>query len=291
VFYIRERCVLFHGVSQGERFKRAGTDLIEITPVAFEKGVFQEQFFFQFPGLEGSILRYTFSDFVLNVCLKPERRKRLNMPPKNTAISILDAAEELFAEKGFAETSLRNITTRAGVNLAAVNYHFGSKKELIQAVFARFLTPFCEELESELVSYKQQLNGARPDLSVLLTLLARTAGKADPENPGRIAIFMRLLGLAYSQGQGHLRKFLRNEYGTLFGSYMQLVTEATPELSEEERFWRIHFMLGATVFTLSGAEALTAMAEYDLGKPTDVSQVVQRLIPFLSAGFQAPHQQ
>merc|ERR1711879_330555 len=108
--------------------------------------------------------------------------------------------------------------------------------------------------------------GSRPDLTALLTLLAKTASKVDQDNPDRIAIFMRLLGLAYSQGQGHLRRFLRNEYGTVFTVYMTLVTEATPELTEEERFWRIHFMLGATVFTLSGAEALTAMAEYDLGK-------------------------
>ncbi len=212
------------------------------------------------------------------------------MPPKNTAISILSAAEELFAEKGFAETSLRNITSRAGVNLAAVNYHFGSKKELIQAVFARFLTPFCSELESELNNYQAELDGQRPDLTTLLGLLARTASKVDQDNPDRIAIFMRLLGLAYSQGQGHLRRFLRNEYGTVFAVYMKLVTEATPELSEQERFWRIHFMLGATVFTLSGAEALTAMAEYDLGEQTDVSQVIQRLVPFLSSGFQAPVQ-
>ncbi|MFL0806913.1 MAG: TetR family transcriptional regulator [Oceanobacter sp.] len=212
------------------------------------------------------------------------------MPPKNTAISILSAAEELFAEKGFAETSLRNITSRAGVNLAAVNYHFGSKKELIQAVFARFLTPFCAELESELNNYQAELDGQRPDLTTLLGLLARTASKVDQDNPDRIAIFMRLLGLAYSQGQGHLRRFLRNEYGTVFAVYMKLVTEATPELSEQERFWRIHFMLGATVFTLSGAEALTAMAEYDLGEQTDVSQVIQRLVPFLSSGFQAPVQ-
>lgn len=212
------------------------------------------------------------------------------MPPKNTATSILSAAEELFAEKGFAETSLRNITSLAGVNLAAVNYHFGSKKELIQAVFARFLTPFCAELESELKNYQTELNGQRPDLTTLLGLLARTASKVDQDNPDRIAIFMRLLGLAYSQGQGHLRRFLRNEYGTVFAVYMKLVTEATPELSEQERFWRIHFMLGATVFTLSGAEALTAMAEYDLGEQTDVSQVIQRLIPFLSSGFQAPVQ-
>ena len=72
------------------------------------------------------------------------------MAQSETVERILDAAEQLFAEKGFAETSLRLITSKAGVNLAAVNYHFGSKKALIQAVFSRFLGPFCLSLEREL---------------------------------------------------------------------------------------------------------------------------------------------
>ncbi|MCY0964657.1 TetR/AcrR family transcriptional regulator [Parathalassolituus penaei] len=212
------------------------------------------------------------------------------MAQKDTAKSILNAAEELFSERGFAETSLRNITTRAGVNLAAVNYHFGSKKELIQAVFARFLTPFCVDLEQVLKAYEEGLQERTPQLPELLELLAATALKAGKGNPRRIGIFMRLLGLAYAQSQGHLRRFLRQEYGTLFGQYMNLVTLASPELTAEERFWRIHFMLGATVFTLSGVESLTAMAEHDLGQTTDTAGVMSRLVPFLSAGFAAPHQ-
>ena len=62
------------------------------------------------------------------------------MSQSDTVQRILDAAEVLFAQKGFAETSLRAITSRAGVNLAAVNYHFGSKEALVQAVFERYLT-------------------------------------------------------------------------------------------------------------------------------------------------------
>lgn len=50
------------------------------------------------------------------------------MAQSDTVTRILDTAEVLFAERGFAETSLRNITSKARVNLAAVNYHFGSKK-------------------------------------------------------------------------------------------------------------------------------------------------------------------
>ena len=78
------------------------------------------------------------------------------MAQSDTVKRILDAAEQLFAEKGFAETSLRLITSKAGVNLAAVNYHFGSKKSLIQAVFVRFLDPFVSSLERELDEHEQR---------------------------------------------------------------------------------------------------------------------------------------
>ncbi|MFC3680982.1 TetR/AcrR family transcriptional regulator [Bacterioplanoides pacificum] len=215
------------------------------------------------------------------------------MANKDTAKAILNAAEELFSEKGFAETSLRNITTKAGVNLAAVNYHFGSKKELIQAVFARFLNSFCQRLDQQVDAYQQQRGSAQPDLNAVLMMLPATAleddkGVQDELSQRRLGIFMRLLGLAYTQGQGHVRKFLKQEYGTVFNRYMALVTAASPQLSNEERFWRIHFMLGATVFTLSGADSLMAMAQHEFGLTTDISQVFDKLIPFLGAGLQAP---
>ncbi|WP_419811215.1 TetR/AcrR family transcriptional regulator [Bacterioplanoides sp.] len=215
------------------------------------------------------------------------------MANKETAKAILNAAEELFSEKGFAETSLRNITTKAGVNLAAVNYHFGSKKELIQAVFARFLNAFCQQLEATLDDFEKQLSGEIPDLNKVLMLLPTTALQSDNKTElddnhrHRLGIFMRLLGLAYNQGQGHVRKFLKQEYGTVFNRYMALVTAASPQLTNEDRFWRIHFMLGATVFTLSGADALMAMAEHEFGIDADIGELFSKLIPFLGAGFQA----
>ncbi|MFT6975667.1 MAG: AcrR family transcriptional regulator, partial [Bermanella sp.] len=133
------------------------------------------------------------------------------MSHNDTVTRILDAAEQLFAEKGFAETSLRSITAKAGVNLAAVNYHFGSKKSLIQAVFVRFLGPFYKLVEASLDAHEKQ----NPDVILspedILKFVARGMSSVTDGNRGRLAIFMRLLGLAYNQGQGHLRKFLQTE--------------------------------------------------------------------------------
>lgn len=202
-----------------------------------------------------------------------------------TKKSLLDVAEELFSEKGFAETSLRSITTKAGVNLASVNYHFGSKKSLIQAVFARFLTPFCQALELELKKYETGLEHESADLEHLLRILTQTALLTTQNQTNGPRIFMRLLGLAYTQGQGHLRRFLTREYGAVFAAFTRLITDATPQLSEQERFWRIHFALGSTIFALSGAESLTAMAEHDLGQASGMEQLVDEMIPFLVAGL------
>src|SRR3954447_22854602 len=80
--------------------------------------------------------------------------------PRPSAVTrdrILDAAEELFMEHGFEATSLRQITTAAEVNLAAVNYHFGSKEELFQSVLTRRLDPMNQERLALLTAYEQRV--------------------------------------------------------------------------------------------------------------------------------------
>lgn len=209
------------------------------------------------------------------------------MAQSDTVDRILDAAEQLFAERGFSETSLRMITSKANVNLAAVNYHFGSKNALIQAVFARFLTPFSVTLEKAFDELERSCNGRPPSLHQTLWALTESAVRMPHRNENGISIFMRLLGLAYTQSQGHLRKFLEQEYSEPFGRFMGLLKEATPQLSAVDRYWRIQFMLGATAFTMSSSDALREILENKLGIDTTVQEIAARLVPFLAAGLQA----
>lgn len=211
------------------------------------------------------------------------------MAQSETVERILDAAEQLFAEKGFAETSLRVITAKAGVNLAAVNYHFGSKKALIQAVFSRFLGPFCASLEREL-----ERRAAEPEpaatLEELLEMLVDQAMAVEPRSHDDLSIFMRLLGLAFSESQGHLRRYLEDMYGKVFRRYMLLVHQAAPNVAPLELFWRVHFMLGAAAFSMSGIKALRAISENDFGMDTSIEQVMRLMVPFLAAGMRAESQ-
>lgn len=206
------------------------------------------------------------------------------MAQPDTAVRILDTAEQLFAERGFAETSLRTITGRAGVNLAAVNYHFGSKDALIQAVFERFLTPFCAALDASL---DRRLAGGPAVIppAELLALVARTAIDLHARDPQRTVVFMRLTGLAYSESQGHLRGYLRAQYGRTFARLARLLAAAMPDVPREELFWRTHFALGSVVFTLSGLAPLSALAGDALGKRPDFAEVAARLLPFLERGL------
>ncbi|MDV7210360.1 TetR/AcrR family transcriptional regulator [Azotobacter beijerinckii] len=208
------------------------------------------------------------------------------MPHSETVERILDAAEQLFAERGFAETSLRLITSKADVNLAAVNYHFGSKSALIEAVFSRVLGPFCASLERELDRRQASPEGGM-GLEELLEVTIEQVQSARLCSGGDLATFMRLLGLALSQEHGHLRRYLEDMYGKLFRRYLLLLQEAVPRIPPLELFWRTHFMLGAAIFSLSGIDTLRAFAEERFGVQTSSEQAMRLLVPFLAAGMRA----
>lgn len=220
----------------------------------------------------------------VNICFN--RGFKTAMSHSDTADRILDAAEVLFAERGFAETSLRTITSTAGVNLAAVNYHFGSKKELIQAVFERFLTPFTECLETALAQRIAAESGAASAEDLLESLYTVSLGglKAQGRDPQR---FMRLLGLAYSQSQGHLRRFIVVRYGQTYRRFIDLLKQALPEIDPVTFYWRLYFMLGATIFTLSSFDAIEAILKEDFGTETTLQDTIDRFVPSASAMLQA----
>ncbi len=201
-----------------------------------------------------------------------------------TKDKILNAAEILFAEHGFSETSMRVITSVADVNLAAVNYHFGSKKELIQAVIDRYFTSFTEYVENEFSLL--DINSEQITTQSLLESLIVPMLRLNKIRPDGAATFMRLLGRAYTESQGHLKTFLTEKYGHLLTQFTALVHLANPELDNREMFWRLHFMLGTLVFALAGHQALSEIAEADLNEKVDIEGILRRLIPFLTAAMQ-----
>ena len=203
----------------------------------------------------------------------------------DTKNRILDAAEVLFAERGFADTSLRLITSEADVNLASVNYHFGSKKELIQAVLDRYLSIFMPALDARLqtLMVQEQLTLLQVFESFVDPLMKLVAVRANGP-----ALFMQLLGRGYIDSQGHLRRFITAHYGPILQRITQAISKANPALSPADLFWRLHFTLGTVVFTMASADALRDIAQADFGQQLDVEGLVRNVIPYLASGVGAP---
>ncbi|MCC4265531.1 TetR family transcriptional regulator [Oceanimonas baumannii] len=206
------------------------------------------------------------------------------MAQHNTKQKILDAAEVLFAGQGFNDTSLRQITSAADVNLASVNYHFGSRKDLIKAVMDRYLGLFMPEVNQAL---KQLL--AQPEINVkqvfecfvgpLMGL--KRVRRRGPE------IFLQLLGGGYMDNQGFLRWFIVNHYGEVLTNFSRCIRRAAPGLSSAELFWRLHFTLGTVVFTMASSDALRDIARNDFNEDIDVEGLVHKVIPYLAGGMEA----
>jgi AcrR family transcriptional regulator len=205
----------------------------------------------------------------------------------DTKVRILNAAERLFADHGFAATSLRAITAEAGVNLGAVNYHFGSKDELIEAVFVRRLEPINAERLARLDELEEKggERGAELDQVVEAFIgpalrMSRTSGQA-------ATVVRRLLGHAISQPKEKIRRTFTAQFGEVVERFTVALKRALPERSEEEVFWRLLFMVGAMAHTMALSDQLPEVSR-GLCHVEDVDDVIRRLVGFISAGMRAP---
>jgi AcrR family transcriptional regulator len=204
----------------------------------------------------------------------------------DTKTRILDAAELLFTEHGFEATSLRQLTSAAGVNLAAVNYHFGSKEELFQAVLTRRLDPMNQE-RIDLLDKVERDAGGKPASceKILFAMLIPALRLARDEKRGG-KNFLKVLGRAYADPAPFIRQFLSAQYAGMIGRYKEAFLRALPHLSRQELTWRLHFVMGALSYTLAGTDALKLFAH--VASADNDELLLQRLAPFLVAGLKAP---
>jgi len=201
------------------------------------------------------------------------------LSPGDTKQRILAAAERLFAERGFAGASLRAVTGEAGVNLAAVHYHFGSKEGLLHAVLDRYVGPINRARLRALDRIEREGQPSIEDLldAFLRPALLRPAG-TDPER------LRSLLGRIYGEPAHLVGPLLDREFAETGRRFLGALGQALPQLSSEELRWRFQLVLGALLHVISGNADLTqAPLRIDA---TD--EALDRMIPFLAAGLRAP---
>ena len=200
-----------------------------------------------------------------------------------TKDSILDAAEALFSEHGIEGVSLRSLTRRAGVNLAAVHYHFGSKEEVVKAVFLRRVRPLNSE-RIELLD-RAERRGA-PRLEDILTALFAPAIRlaADPDHGRR---FMRLGARFYSEPAKYLASVFESEFSEVIRRFDSALHRALPALPRQALRNRTHFAIGVMVHTMLNSDRLRNWTGCACG-PANAERTLDAMVRFVSAGMRSP---
>ena len=195
------------------------------------------------------------------------------MPSDRTRTLILDAAERLYAERGFGDVTLRDIVAAAGVNLAAVNYHFGSKDELIAELF---VTRGIATNRARLAELKEAEAAGRADVRAILRALVGPTlrGCLGPNNEQSTAAHFMIR--ASIESVPPIRRIKNREIDHL-RKFAAAMRRALPDCGEPDLYWGLHFALAMAHQTIRDTERLTKLSEgkCDLD---DVEALIERIV-------------
>ena len=212
------------------------------------------------------------------------------MGQTDTKKCILDAAEKLFARQGFYATSLRMLTREAGVNLAAVNYHFGTKEELLKAVIERRILPLNRIRLARMGAIKQEADAAGCAPETRDVLLAFFEPTFEFRKSGRGAQdFISLIGRALSDPRDTVRNLFLTLVEPVFKLLFELLCESLPSLPENVVYLRLNFMLGAMAHSMNLGQ-MSRLIPDGLNLKFDSAILVKQFIMFVETGLEAPYE-
>lgn len=208
----------------------------------------------------------------------------------STKEALMDAAETLLAQHGVAGASARDITKEAGANLGAINYHFGSKDNLVLEVFARRMRPMNKERIEQLDALEKAAGPEGPKLEQILEVLVRPVVEAR-ESQGKEFEVMQLICRGFQEPNTAVKAFLEREFAEIAQRFEEAVLRAVPGLAPEEVYWRMKFLAGAMNH---GLDVWSRFDDMPHPNPKvqparlDREAFIRRLVSFVSAGMAAP---
>lgn len=202
------------------------------------------------------------------------------MASPDTQTAVLDAARELFAEKGYPATSLREITRKAGVNLAAVNYHFGSKEGLLKALVRECLDPINEKRLQRLDQAEAEAPGQGVELERLIRIFLEPVFESvacDDSSPVPC-----LLARMHHEPHPQLHQMLPEILAPVIQRFMTALQRCLPDHSLEVLSIRSQFMVGAMLHVLDLHETIDGV------RLDNREEMLQDLVRYSAAGYRAP---
>ena len=209
------------------------------------------------------------------------------MASVETKERILDAAERLFAERGFAGTSLRSVTKAAGVNLAAIHYHFGAKEALLREVFARRAAPMNQERLRRLDELETAAQGRGVPLESILDAFLRPVMHLQRDLAAEGDVWGRLIGRVYSEPVDLVEAVLKDQFVEVSRRFMDALSRSLADMPPAEVHRRMQFVIGVLTHSLTGLHRRAGLPEYG-GENVDSDDSFESMLAFLAAGFRAP---
>ena len=214
------------------------------------------------------------------------RRKRASAKAacagtQDTKEHILEVAERMFADRGFASVSIRDLTAEAGVNIASINYYYGSKDKLLYEVFRRRVTEMTDARISGLRAAEARAGGKPTPRDIFHALIAPAIEWRDPASNKASAL--KFLARARTEGTPQIKKVIDVRLGAL-EEFRDALLRAVPGASIEDVCWGLHFAL-STLHHVGVERARLGALSNGACDPSDTSMLLRRLVDFAAAGF------
>jgi len=208
----------------------------------------------------------------------------LNIPPSKAKLKLLDAAEQLVAERGFDVVSVRDVTQAAQANVAAVNYHFGSREGMMAIVIQRILTPIQQERLARLEVLEKKWGSKAMPLEELVDAIVRPLIASARRSELSESLHGQLVGRILALSLEILPEAVEQTMQELAARYLKALAKALPTVAKEELVWRLHFVMGGVIHLLTGQSSIQRVSQGGSGSPS-VELTLNRFLRFALAGL------
>ncbi len=203
--------------------------------------------------------------------------RAFEIPTSKAKLKLLDAAELQVSEKGFDAVSVRDVTQLAKANVAAVNYHFGSREGMMGLMMARRMSPVHQKQLQNLDLLEKKRGSKTVSLEELLEAWLSPLFVQISKDKGKDEVLRLSVARILSLSASSLPDPLQNSGAELWKRYLKAFGKCLKEISAEELVWRLHLLNGAAIQSLMGTGSIQAWTGIG-GSSESVEQRLSRLL-------------
>ena len=197
-----------------------------------------------------------------------------------TREQIVDAAEILFAKNGYKGTSLRQITEHAGANVAAVNYHFGTKENLLIEILDRVVVPINARRIQLLDDFEDQgAPNIRQVLEAFLLPDIHTLKELRQRNPA----LPRFVARMYSENSALMQEIMGQQFEDIGHRFGKAIGTALPHLTAEEIAWRLQCVVGIVIYLFASVTPPEGSSMVGDNTDADLERLLAITVPMMTA--------